>query len=79
MSGFDKRFLILNHNYFSNLKQMLKINDSYRSVLGLLLFYIFICDLLYFTVDFEISNYADDSAIFDVKLDGRSFVNELAI
>ena len=79
VSGFDKRSLILNHNFLSNRKQMLKINDSSRSVLGPLLFYIFICDMFYFTADFEIENYADDSATFGVKLGGRSFVNELEI
>ena len=31
------------------------------SILGPLLFNIFICDLLYFLEDFDIANYADDS------------------
>ena len=31
------------------------------SILGPLLFNIFVCDMFYFMVDLEIANYADDS------------------
>ena len=71
--GFDKKSLTLINNYLSNRKQRVKINDSFSSwgevlfgvlqgsILGPLLFNIFICDMFYFMVDFQIANYADDS------------------
>ena len=71
--GSDKRSLVLIYNYLSNRKQRVKVNDScnswskilfgvpQRSILGPLLFNIFICDVFYFMEDFEISNYRDES------------------
>ena len=52
---------------------------SQGSILGPLLFNILICDMIYFLVNFESSNYADDSTPYSAKLDGRSFVEELDI
>ena len=57
--GFDKRSLVLIYNYLSNRKQRVKVNDSHSSwseilfgvpqgsILGLLLFSIFICDICF--------------------------------
>ena len=70
--GFDEKSLKLIYNYLSNRKQRVKINDSYSSwreilygvpqgsILGPLLFNIFICDMLYFLENYELANYADD-------------------
>ena len=50
-----------------------------RSILGPFLFNIFVCDMFYLMVDFEIANYVDDSTPFSAKLDDRSVVDELEI
>ena len=89
--GFDKRSLVLIYNYPSNRKQRVKVNDSYSSrseilfwvpqgsILGSLLFNMFICDMFYFMEDLEIANYADHSTPFSAKLNHRSVVEELEI
>ena len=78
-------------NYLSNRKQRVKINDFFScwseilfgvpqgSVLGPLLFNIFICDMFYFMKDYEIANYADDSTPFSAKPDHKSVVQELEV
>ena len=71
--GFALPALKLIHNYLSNRKQWVQVNDSYilwqdilfgvpqDSILGLLLFNIFLADLFFFTLNnTEIANYADD-------------------
>ena len=64
----------IKHTFLSNRKQTVKINSGYStwseisfevpqgSILGPLLFNIFIRDLLYFLEDFDIANYPDNSA-----------------
>ena len=89
--GFDKRSLTLSFNYLSIRKHRLKINDSFSSwseilfgvpqgsILGPLLFNIFICDMFYFMEDYEIANYADDSTPFSTKPDHKSVVQKLEV
>ena len=87
--GFDKSSLKLIHSYLSNRKQRVKINGRYSSwseilfgvpqgsILGPLLFNIFICDMFYFLEDFDISNYADDSTPYLAGKSAEFVVNNL--
>ena len=47
------------------------------SSLGLLLFSIFICDMLYFLEDFDTANYADDSTSYCAGKSTGFVVNNL--
>ena len=77
--GFHIDALKLIHDYLSNRKQRVKVNDAYSSwkdifygvsqgsILGPLLFNIDLCDLFYFLEDLHIASYADDTAIYMVS------------
>ena len=66
--GFDKSSLKLIYSYLSNRKQRVQVKDRYNSwskilfgvpqesILGPLLFNVFICNMFYFLVDFDIAN-----------------------
>ena len=70
--------LKLIHNYLSNRKQIIKVNDAYsslkdifygdpqRSILDSLLFNIHLCDLFYYLEELDIGRYADDTTIYAV-------------
>ena len=86
--GFDKNALKLVNSYLSNRKQRVKINDKYSSwseifevpqgsILGSLLFNIFICDMFYFLKDFDIANDADDSTPYTADKNIEFVVNNL--
>ena len=71
--GFDKNALKLVNSYLTYRKQRVKINDKYSSwseilfrvpqgsILGPLLFNVFICDMFCCLEDSNIANYADNS------------------
>ena len=81
--GFCLNALRLIHSYLPNRRQRTKINESYssweeilcgvpqRSILGPLLFTIFICNLFFIVKEIDIASYADDNTPFvsDDRLD----------
>ena len=74
--GFDKSALIFVYDYLKNRKQRIKLNGSYSSwkellcgvpqgsILGPLLFNIFINDIFFFLDKSKLANYADDNSTY---------------
>ena len=77
--GFGNSALRFVYNYLKERKQKTKLNGSYStwrelrfgvpqgSILGPLLFNIFINDMFYFIKETKIANYADDNTIYTVE------------
>ena len=71
--GFDKISLRLMHSYLTDRYQRVKINNSYSlwslikhgvpqgSILGPILFNIFVCDMFFMVDNIDIASYADDN------------------
>ena len=87
--GFSRGALQLIHSYLSRRKQRVKVNGSYStwietsvgvpqgSVLGPLLFNIYLNDLFMFVTDCKICNYADDTTIYVCDGNHESVINKL--
>ena len=87
--GFDYLSLKLIYNYLSDRLQRVRINSEYSdwfyiifgvpqgSILGALLFNIYLCDLFLFLEDSDIANYADDNSPFACENDIPSVLQRL--
>ena len=87
--GFSREALALINNYLTNRQQRVKVNGSFSSwksvargvpqgsVLGPLLFNIFINDLLLFIQNSDICNYADDTTIYTCNKNLDNIVHRL--
>ena len=87
--GFDDRALSYVYSYLSDRKQRTKINGAFSvwcdimsgvpqgSILGPLLFNIYLNDIFYFTTGTEITNYADNTTPYTIKVDIESLIETL--
>ena len=87
--GFQIDTLRLVHDYLSNRKQRLKLNENFSSwrdkeygvpqgsILGPLLFNICLCDLFYFLDNLDIASHADDTTLYTIKENKESVLNAL--
>ena len=87
--GFHIDALKLIHDYLSNRKQRVKVNNTYSSwkdifygvprgsILGPLLFNMHFCDLFYFLEDLDIASYANDTTIYMVNEKNESVISAL--
>ena len=87
--GFDHDSLLYIYSYLSNRKQRTKINNYFSSwadivsgvpqgsILGPLLFNIYLNDMFYFTKETRITNYADDTTPYAISDDTVTLLNNL--
>ena len=87
--GFDKETLSLTYSYLKNRKQSVRFNNVYStflelisgvpqgSILGALLFNIFLNDLHFFITKASLHNYADDNTLSAYSSDLNSLIEKL--
>ena len=87
--GIDNNSLRFIHDYLTNRKQRVKINSSYSSwrdiicgvpqgsILGPLLFNVYLCDLFLLVDNIDIASYADDTTPYNSSDNIQSVINSL--
>ena len=87
--GFDESSLNFIHSYLANRKQQTKVNNTFSSwasvesgvpqgsILGPLLFNIYMNDIFWFTPEVNIANYADDSTPYATNSDIQTLLSIL--
>ena len=87
--GLDMKSVKLNQQYLTNRKQRVKVGNTYSSwkeifnvipdgsILGLLIFNIFLCDLFYFLKSVAVASYVDDTTPYSANKTNGVVIKEI--